>query len=340
MIRLLSGVVIASVCAAFQSAAPGRVEVLTPSGGLPASIQSRFQQPVSCAQTRTGEYIVLDRRAHTVYAINPQKTNARRVVQIGSEKGRVLQPAALALGGDDIIAVADAPAGYERIQMFTPAGSAIAAFVLESKVAARLVFGPIVLNGIGSTAVTGRTDLDSRPEADALFTELDFDGNGVRQFGALRRTGHERDRDLHLALNIGLPLIDPTGGFYFVFQTGRPMFQKYDAAGVGMFERHIEGPELDTEIQTQPTTWPRRETEDGTLPVVMPVVRAAAVDPGGRLWVSLLAPVTYVYDRRGDRVRTVQFDAGGPLSPSSFHFTKDGRLLVTPGCWEFAGRVP
>ena len=337
MIRLAFA--LALTAAAFaQRAVPGHVEVLKPTGGLPASIQSKLALPVSCAQTRAGEYLVLDRRAHTVYAIDAARTTVRQVVQIGTEKGRLLQPAAFALSKDDVIAVADAPAGYERIQLFSPSGSARGAFVLDRKIAARLWLGPIILNGIGSMAFTGTSFFVSRPEAGALIAELAFDGDGVRQFGALRRTGHEADRDLHLAFNIGLPLVDPTGGFYFVFQTGRPMFRKYDAAGVLLFERHIEGVELDAEIQTQPTSWPRRETEGGIFPLVPPVVRTAAVDPTGRLWVSLMAPVTYVYDRRGEKIRTIEFDTGGPLSPSSFFFTTDGRVLVTPGCYEFSWR--
>lgn len=336
MLRLFVAAV-ATVVAA-QGASPGRVEVLKATGGLPPSIISKLELPVSCVQTRAGEYLILDRRAHTIYAIDAARTTSRRVVQIGTEKGRVLQPAAFAMSADDIIAVADAPAGYERIQLFSPGGSSLGAFVLDRKVAARLWLGPLILNGIGSMAFTGKSFLLSRPEAGALIAELDIDGDGIRQFGALRRTGHEADRDLHLAFNIGLPLVDPTGGFYFVFQTGRPMFRKYDAKGVLMFERHIEGAELDAEIQTQPTAWPRRDTEGGTFPVVPPVVRTAAVDPSGRLLVSLMAPVTYVYDRRGDKIRTIEFDAGGPISPSSFFFTSDGRLLVTPGCYEFRWR--
>lgn len=337
MLRVTCAVTAIAACVAFQAAGPGHVQVLKPTGGLPASLQSKLGLPVSCAQTRAGEYLVLDRRAHTVYAINAARTSARQVVQIGTEKGRLLQPAAFALAGD-VMAIADAPAGYERIQLFSPSGSALGAFVLDRKIAARLWLGPIILNGIGSMAFTGKTFVVSRPEAGALIAELAIDGNGLRQFGDLRRTGHEVDRDLHLALNIGLPLVDPTGGFYFVFQTGRPMFRKYDAAGVLLFERHIEGVELDAEIQTQPTSWPRRETEGGTFPLVLPVVRTAAVDPSGRLWVSMMAPVTYVYDRRGDKIRTIEFDTGAPMSPSSFFFTNDGRLLVTPGCYEFSTR--
>jgi hypothetical protein len=67
-------------------------------------------------------------------------------------------------------------------------------------------------------------------------------------------------------------------------------------------------------------------------------VRAAAVDPGGRLWVSFVVPYTYVHDGLGEKIRTVQFQAAGLVSPSSLHFPSPGRVLVTPGCFEFAVR--
>jgi hypothetical protein len=52
--------------------------------------------------------------------------------------------------------------------------------------------------------------------------------------------------------------------------------------------------------------------------------------------VALTSPFTYVYDRTGDKIRTVQFRGGtGILTPNSLFFTKDGRVLVTPGCYEF-----
>ena len=66
------------------------------------------------------------------------------------------------------------------------------------------------------------------------------------------------------------------------------------------------------------------------------MIRTAAVDPGGNLWISLIAPYTYVYDTNGDKVRTIQFRGAGILTPVGFFFTKDDRLLVSPGCYAFA----
>ena len=62
------------------------------------------------------------------------------------------------------------------------------------------------------------------------------------------------------------------------------------------------------------------------------------MDREGRLWIALTSPFTYVYDGSGDKVRTVQFRGAGLLTPNSLFFTKDGRMLVTPGCYEF--KVP
>ncbi len=65
------------------------------------------------------------------------------------------------------------------------------------------------------------------------------------------------------------------------------------------------------------------------------IVRAAAADADGDLWVSLAMPYTYVYDASGDKRRTVQFRAAGIIAANSLFFTADRRLLVTPGCYAF-----
>ena len=136
-------------------------------------------------------------------------------------------------------------------------------------------------------------------------------------------------------MNAGLPLVDPTGGFYYVFITGTPLIRKYDNRGTLVFERHIEGRELDDHLAAQPKRWPRRRVEDREVPFVTPAIRAAAVSDRGELWISFSVPYTYVYDRDGDKIRTVQFQAAGLVSPTSLSFAPNGRLLVTPGCYEF-----
>jgi len=115
------------------------------------------------------------------------------------------------------------------------------------------------------------------------------------------------------------------------------MFRKYNAAGHLLFERHIEGVELDAALTSLPTTWASRPDE--SVPYIPPLVRTAGVDSTGQLWVSLTVPYTYVYDRAGEKTRTVQFRSGGSLiSPASLFFARGDRVLVTPGCLEFSSR--
>jgi hypothetical protein len=259
-------------------------------------------------------------------------------VDIGGETGRVIDPTAFDSEPGGTFAVADAPAGRERVQLFSATGRRLGGFELPGRSVPRMTIGSIVLSGIGSLKYTGTSLLMSQPETGALMTEFGLGGTPTRSIGVLRRTGHETDADLHLALNAGLPLANPKGGFYFVFQAGVPMFRKYDRNGRFLFERHIEGVELDPALAALPTIWPRRSDAvvGRDLPFVTPLVRTAAVDPNGNLWVVLVQPFTYVYDGEGSRTRVVQFRGAGLIAPTSLFFTGSGRVLVTPGCYEFA----
>jgi hypothetical protein len=168
-----------------------------------------------------------------------------------------------------------------------------------------------------------------------LITENTLAGVPHRTIGNLRRTGYEQDREVHFALNSGIPLIDPSGGFFFVFQTGEPVFQKYDRDGKLLFERRMQGREVDEVVARMPSSWPKRKSDEGELPLVTPTIRTAAVDRYGHLWISFLSPFSYVYDGDGDKIRVVQFRAAGLTTPNSLFFGKDDRLLVTPGLVEF-----
>ena len=323
---------VAGLTSAAQPQTSPAIEVLEAIDGLPAGVMSRFQEPVGFVQANSGEYLVLDRRAHTVFVIDRLHASVRKLLQVGFEGGSLLQPGVLALSQDDVFAVSDAVNTLERIQYFTTSGTFMGGFYLKSKPRPRLVAGPIILNGVGSLTFTGTTFLLNTPEDGALISELGLDGHVIRRIGTLRKTGHESDPEVHVGLNVGVPLADPAGGYLFVFRSGVPMFRRYDADGVLVAERHIEGVELDAAIGRLPTEWRR---SPGSLPVIEPLIRAAALDPTGRLWVSLgSAPVTYVYGKDGEKQRVVQFRKSGIVAPNTFFFTKD-RLLVTPGCLEF-----
>ena len=329
---LLIVIVVAASAAALRALA---ADVLRSTGAIPAYLVAGFHEPIGFQQSASGQYFVFDRRAHTVYGIDEARTSVWEIVTIGPEAGRIIDPTAFSVEPGGTFVVADAPNNRERIQIFSSAGLRIGGFTLPGRARPRVVLGDLVLNGIGSLQYTGTSILMSQPDDGALVSEYTLSGGVNRTFGTLRRTGHEDDAELHLALNSGLPLVDPTGGFFFVFQTGEPMFRKYDRTGALLFERHIEGREIDDLVARLPSTWPSRHTADGEMPIVSPTIRAAAVDATGHLWVSFVVPFTYVYDRDGEKTRTVQFRAAGIMTPGSLFIGREGRLLITPGLYEF-----
>lgn len=319
-----------------ETQTPARAEVLASVDALPAHIAAAFPDPAAFTRSASGRYLVLDRRAQAVYSIDAARTSATRIVEIGQEPGRIIQPTALASEPGGSFVVADRPGDGTRIQRFAERGYLLNGFTIAPQPGPQLAVPGLVGGGVTSLQYTGESIFVSQPDSGSLVTEYSWDGKVRRAFGALRRTGQESDRALHLALNAGIPLVDPTGGFYFVFQAGIPLFRKYDAAGRLVFERHIEGRELDETLRNQPAAWPKRRTPEGDeWPAVPVVVRTAAVDPRGNLWIALADPFVYVYSPDGDRIRTLQLQAAGRLAPTSLFFATASRLLVTPGCYIF-----
>jgi hypothetical protein len=306
---------------------------------VPAEIVGAFRDTSVFARAQAGQYFVFDRRAQAVYGIDTALTSAWKIVQVGQERGHIYRPHAFAVEPGGRFAVVDQPSDQERLQFFTGAGMVLdGGFTLARRRSAPVEQGDSISNGIGSLQFTGTSVLFNVPENGALVTEHTLAGPSTRTFGALRATGHEDETELHLALNTGIPVVNPRGGYYFVFVTGTPVFRKYDAAGNLAFERHIEGRELDESIAALPQKWIiRRDVTGGDReqPVVTSLVRAAAADSAGNLWISFAVPYTYVYDPDGEKIRVVQFYGAGLLRPASLFFAGLGRLLVAPGCYEF-----
>lgn len=314
---------------------PGRLDTLRAVSALPVELAGEFREPLGYERLASGRELVFDRRGHAVYSVDAARTAARKIVAIGGEEGRVIEPTAFDAQPDGTFVVADAPNGRERVQIFSADGRRLGGFQLPGRATPRVTLGSLSLSGIGTLQFTGRSVLISQPETGALMTEYGLAGTPVRTIGRLRETGHEDDRELHLALNAGIPLKDADGGYWFVFLAGEPALSRFDRAGALVFHRRMQGRELDPVVAALPSAWPRRSIDGTEVPLVSPTVRTAALDPDGRLWVSFVVPYTYVFDTLGEKVRTVQFQAAGLSAPNSLSFPGGGRLLVAPGCFEF-----
>jgi hypothetical protein len=331
MLRPVAAIVLALAASALRADVEERRSV----GGLAAHVAAAFEEIAACHTRPNGDYLVFDRRAHAVYTVGRGAATPTRIVQIGSERGRIIRPTAFDSAADGSFVVADAPGDQQRLQFFLPTGAELGGFALPGRGVPQITLGEMVLSGLGALDYTGETVLISQPELGALVTEYLLSGTVLRLFGELRATGQEKDTAVHRALNVGIVLRIPQGGYYFVFLSGVPMFRKYAADGTLVFERHIEGTEMDPFVANMPTVWPRRRSGNSELPIVPAVVRTAGVDEGGNLWISLVAPYTYVYDPAGDKRHTLQFRGAGIISPTHLFFTRDGRVIVSPGCYAF-----
>jgi hypothetical protein len=301
-------------------------------GALAAHIAAGFDEIAACQLTPAGEFIVFDRRAHAVFTIPHGADAPKKIVEIGAEPGRIISPIAFDSAADGSFVIADTPRDQQRVQFFLPNGTAIGGFTMPARGAPQITIGGMYLSGLASLEYTGQTVLISQPENGALVIEYLMTGTPLRSFGDLRPTGQEKDPAVHAALNVGIILLNPKGGYYFVFLSGVPTFRKYDATGKLVFERSIQGVEMDPYVGRLPTSWPRTR---GNIPLVPAIVRTAAVDPDGNLWIALVTPYTYVYDDKGDKARIVQFRSTGIVSPTHLFFTKDRKVVVTPGCYTF-----
>lgn len=310
-------------------------EHLIAARALPPEIAGTFRELAHLQQAADGSYYAFDRRSHSVHRINAAWTTSTPLVTIGQAKGELLQPSAFDAAGDTFV-VSDAPFGVDRIQVFFKDATSLGAFQPHVRSLPRITIGTTVMNGAGSLELTGDTVLLSEPDTGWLVSEYALDGKPRRHFGQLRRTGHEADKDVHLGLNTGIPIAAKDGGTWFIFQAGVPMLRKYDRAGTLVFERHIEGIEVDPIVRRLPTTWTRKRAgADRELPLITPNVQAAAAAPDGSLWISLSVPYLYVYDASGEKTRVVTLQGTGQISAQSLAFSRAGRLIVTPGGYEF-----
>ncbi|HUF22766.1 MAG TPA: hypothetical protein VMN81_01470 [Vicinamibacterales bacterium] len=302
---------------------------------MPPEVAGRFRDLANLQQAADGSYYAFDRRAHAVHRINEAWTSSRVIVDIGQAKGELLQPSAFDSAGDQFV-VSDAPFGVDRIQLFWKDGTSMGAFQPQIRSLPRVTIGSAVMNGAGSLEFTGDAILLSEPDTGWLVSEYSLDGKPRRHFGLLRATGHEADRDVHISLNTGIPVAAPDGGCWFVFQAGVPLLRKYDRRGELVFERHIQGVEVDPLVRALPSAWPRRGTgPHRALPLIAPSVQAAAVAPDGSLWIALSLPYVYVFDAAGDRTRVVVLQGAGVIRAETLAFSRKGRLIATPGGYEF-----
>ena len=131
------------------------------------------------SRSPTVYYFVFDRRAHAIYMVDPERTTARKVVDIGQEAGRIIQPGGFDAAAEGSFVVADVPRGQERIQIFGPGALRTGGFFLAGRSMPQVTLGNYALSGISSMQFTSGSLLVSEPERGSLITEYSASGTAI-----------------------------------------------------------------------------------------------------------------------------------------------------------------
>ena len=148
-----------------------RVDVLRSIGALPPHITGLFEEPIAFQQVANGYYFVFDRRAHAIYMIDPDRVNAHKVVDVGQEEGRIIQPSGFDTTAEGSFVVADVPRGQERLQIFGPGALRTGGFFIAGRAMPQVIIGNYALTGISSLQFTGGSVFVSEPERGSLITQ-------------------------------------------------------------------------------------------------------------------------------------------------------------------------
>src|SRR4051794_11632948 len=87
--------IVAVLLAIVLAGAPAAdVEQRNSTAALPPHVAAAFDEIAACHLSTAGDYLLFDRRAHAVYSVAAGADVAQKIVQIGSETGRILRPSA------------------------------------------------------------------------------------------------------------------------------------------------------------------------------------------------------------------------------------------------------
>jgi peroxiredoxin len=183
----------------------------------------------------SGKYFVSDLKSNRVLVLNEHQQVEREIGGIGSGPGRLLHPNNIGVSNDGELYVYDAY--NDRIEGFAADGSYKSEFQTTR------------FKGFGVTP-KGEIYL-GQPEKGSLITVYTGSGKRLRSFGQLKKFSEiygpkfsYKDDLYRLGINRINLAIDKDGNTYVSFMLA-PLIQKYNPEGQLLFERRLEGPEID-----------------------------------------------------------------------------------------------
>lgn len=266
-----------------------------------------------------GLYVVSDRTRNSLLVINDRSEIQKEIAGIGSAPGRLFRPGYLDVASDGIIYVQDG--GNERIQSFDLEGRYLGGFATT----------PFM----GFAAGAGGEVFLGQPEKGRLVTVYSRDGKVLRSFGSLKKFSEvygsgsaDDDEKWRNAINRVKISVEPDGSVLVSFMMA-PLIQKYTREGVLVFERRLEGPEVDRLTQSALTT-----EGGGNLTMSMDgfpehVMALEAVSlPGDEIDVALTDGSVYVADAEGRKVDVLHPHASNRFTPEMVGLSPAGEMVV------------
>lgn len=270
-----------------------------------------------------GKYLLTDVKRNRVLIVKDNMEVEREFGMIGSGPGRLLHPGYIDVARDGTIYVNDG--GNERIVKFTSAGDYLGEFQVTTYE--------------GLAVGTENEIFLGQPQDDRLVTVYSSSGKKLRSFGQLKKFSEiygaafaDNDALYKTALNQVRLSTDKDGNLYVSFML-IPLIQKYSPQGKLLFERKLEGPEIDRlmeNIQKRKYITGNRDGAEGRIIALDPVIEPAT----GNILVPLVDGSIYVADRDGNKLALLHpqwpEQATRTFYPYVAGLGAKGELLVTP----------
>jgi hypothetical protein len=305
-------------------------DVISAKSRVPPATGPRYEEvfnniPLSAYDVAAyqGKYILSDFKGHRILVVGDNMQVEKEFGRIGSGPGRLFHPGSLDVAGDGTIYVQDG--GNERIVKFTSDGHHL---------------GDLPLSDFAGFAVGPRNELYlGQPEEGHLITVYSSSGKKLRSLGQLKKFSEiygpefaEKDLPYKTAFNRVRLSTDADGNIYVSFML-TPLLQKYSPAGELLFERRLEGPEIDrlmAAIQKQKYIGTMSDGADARIVALDPVIEPSS----GNILVPLVDGSIYLADRDGKRLNFLRPQAMQPTDESFYPFAAGlgakGELLVSP----------
>jgi hypothetical protein len=266
-----------------------------------------------------GLYVASDRARNSIVVLDEGARIQTEIGGIGSAPGKVFRPGYLDVADDGAIYVQDG--GNERIQSFDIAGRYLGGFDASPY--------------MGFAAGTGGEVYLGQPEKGKLVSVYSREGKLLRSFGALKTFAEvygadyaQKNETYRTAINRVRLTTDGEGNILVSFMLA-PIIQKYTRRGELVFEKRLEGPEVErlAEMVANDSGESYFTMSMDGFPERVMALEATAL-PGGEINVLLTDGSVYVADAEGRRLRVLRPQAAEGFTPDMTGASPGGELLV------------